>query len=812
MSRIALLSYNNYYNRIYKKESSLGDYIVHSSNYIVLDNINFNPGDGVSTSLVLGKGTGAFLNWEQGSPDYLVVYKDTDETILSRWFILDENRTRAGQYTVTLRRDLLADYQDSLATAPLYVEKGIIGDINSPLLRNNEGLVVNQIKKEEILLKDVTACPWLIAYVKKGVLGSGSTVGPSQDGKITVHVPDTEVAQILTTPIEQWEYYQYTALNLRISVGHTMLVNFDNPPTIGIQSNKTYQLKSNRTSSVGVGEVLNSNLNTIYNDNDVRTRLDTQFKPRLTSLISAVNTAFSYSGTNPLAIFNGQIIEDSLGKFYRVTAFRNNSGISRHEITSNNAATLKNTMNNLWNDAFNVSTAANNSAFATRVNWEDWRISLEELTDIETVIDFRNYTGAGTVDSPLYDVLCMPYGETNFFIGTEVSVDLDTTAERSMRVMNNLATQLSSQWLLDLQILPYCPCPELINDYAGEGTIFVDGDQANDIVLEGYKTGEGVTDIIVVASHVNFSIDIYNPINAMDLVQGDAVSDAFKIKFINDCTSLRICSPNYNGLYEMNLAKNDMSIDFFNVDVTMRPHNPYIHVNPNYKGLYGQDFNDVRGLICGGDFSLGIINDAWTQYEIQNKNYQAIFDRQIQNLDVNNSIARQEAAFQIMAGTVQGAASGAAAGGMMSGGNAYAAAAGAIIGGVTSAAGGVADYVNLNRRIEENRDFTIDNFNLQLGNIRALPYSITKTSAFTFNNKLFPFIEIYSCTDVEKEAYYNKLRYDGMTIGIIDTIERYKSGNYSNYFKARLIRNTSILGSTHEVQELSNELYKGVYI
>lgn len=62
MSRIALLSYNNYYNRIYKKESSLSDYIGVSDNYIVLNNINFNPGDGVTTSLVLGKGTGAFLN------------------------------------------------------------------------------------------------------------------------------------------------------------------------------------------------------------------------------------------------------------------------------------------------------------------------------------------------------------------------------------------------------------------------------------------------------------------------------------------------------------------------------------------------------------------------------------------------------------------------------------------------------------------------------------------------------------------------------------------------------------------------------
>ena len=53
----------------------------------------------------------------------------------------------------------MVDFSDEINTAPIYVEKGIISDVTSPLLLNNEGLTVNQIKKEEILLKDTTNCP-----------------------------------------------------------------------------------------------------------------------------------------------------------------------------------------------------------------------------------------------------------------------------------------------------------------------------------------------------------------------------------------------------------------------------------------------------------------------------------------------------------------------------------------------------------------------------------------------------------------------------------------------------------------------------
>ena len=219
MSRIALLSYNNYYNRLFKIEDSLSAYLTAAASYTLLDNINFNPADGVTTTMIVGKGQAPFTTWESGSPDYLIVYKTTTEdVIISRWFILDEDRTRDGQWKISLRRDLLADFHEELATAPIYVEKGIIEDLDSPLLRNNEGLVVNQIKKEEILLKDTSDCPWLVMYIKKGVLGT-TTYG--NNGKISINVDESnaEVFETLNTPITQWSMYTYTTSDYNV-LGH----------------------------------------------------------------------------------------------------------------------------------------------------------------------------------------------------------------------------------------------------------------------------------------------------------------------------------------------------------------------------------------------------------------------------------------------------------------------------------------------------------------------------------------------------------------------------------------------------------------
>ena len=75
----------------------------------------------------------------------------------------------------------------------------------------------------------------------------------------------------------------------------------------------------------------------------------------------------------------------------------------------------------------------------------------------------------------------------------------------------------------------------------------------------------------------------------------------------------------------------------------------------------------------------------------------------------------------------------------MSGG-VYGAIAGGVIGGVGSLAGGAIDISTLRDRQRENKTLAVDMFNYQLGNVKALPYSINKVTPLTYNNKIFPIL------------------------------------------------------------------------
>ena len=54
MNILLLRGFNNYFNRIVKKYSTIADYKNNSSSFLDLANINFNPNDGVATELVIG--------------------------------------------------------------------------------------------------------------------------------------------------------------------------------------------------------------------------------------------------------------------------------------------------------------------------------------------------------------------------------------------------------------------------------------------------------------------------------------------------------------------------------------------------------------------------------------------------------------------------------------------------------------------------------------------------------------------------------------------------------------------------------------
>ena len=186
MTILLLKGYNNYFNRIVKQEASITAYKQASTSYLEYPTVNFNPNDGIATTLVVGgdtqkietivnnQTTTKILDFEDGgSPDYLIVHDNTN--IKSRWFIVECVRVRAGQYQLALKRDVLVDFYSQVMNSPCFVEKGSINDVYSPLLLNSEGMRFNQIKQSEDFIKDSSRCAWLVGYVKKDIDASDLT-------------------------------------------------------------------------------------------------------------------------------------------------------------------------------------------------------------------------------------------------------------------------------------------------------------------------------------------------------------------------------------------------------------------------------------------------------------------------------------------------------------------------------------------------------------------------------------------------------------------------------------------------------------
>ena len=141
--KLYCLKYNNYYNRIVKQEQTLADYLSKDESYVTINNVSFNPSDGVNTTQVINTSVNG---------DYVIVAKD-DNTIISRWFIIEARRERTGQYTLTLHRDLIVDNYEKVINSPCFIEKATLLD-DDPMIFNSENMTFNQIKKNEYQLKD----------------------------------------------------------------------------------------------------------------------------------------------------------------------------------------------------------------------------------------------------------------------------------------------------------------------------------------------------------------------------------------------------------------------------------------------------------------------------------------------------------------------------------------------------------------------------------------------------------------------------------------------------------------------------------
>lgn len=819
---IYLLKYNNYYNRTIKRYSTINELLDRNDVAVIgtFENVNFNPGDGVATQLTLN-----YTSLYQ-QPNYLVVEDTSQPNVitLSSWFILDAQYVRLGQYVLTLRRDLVNDLWDIVSDSPMFVEKATLS-ASSPLLFNRENMTYNQIKTNEFLLHDETKIPWIVGYINKEFSAEG-------DDKITIPSPAVEAD--VRQELASWDEYRYNDIitnkklvgvqdssilyimeyfyNTTTGV-HSQQIRWDKneqPPaaTSGSEAEGSYLFNQEPDRQVGyLGSVITHRY---------------YLEPLLQGFARTSFNDISYDSYLTDSSLRTQSITEEIYNSENGAIYKVGNKLYRIEITPDNQYSTTNnvvsvpqnselglrfkTVGDVMLAAPNVFQRLYSNPYMMAYDTYGYSVTTHEVAggtiDIEIPLDRPH-----TTDAP-YDIFCIPYGNIGWN-GDFVRTNREYAWKAAQAIIRKAVV---GENLYDIQLLSYCPIRDRLKASVVEGVTNViprEGDIAVTYKAPGALVATVYAGIAWVdKGDFSFSLDtnLYEGLPELTTLQ----SSAIERKVANETDIYRLTSPNYNGTFEFSVQKNG-GVTSFDIDCSYKPYQPYIRISPAFGGLYGRDFNDARGLVLGGDFSLPQMTEAWQSYQNQNKNYQVMFDRQIQNIDVNNAIQRTMEKWQIATGIATGATTGGIAGSMIPGAGAIGAGIGTYLGGIASGIGGALDYKFNEQLRQEARDYTIDQFGYQLGNIQARPDSLTKVSSFNPNNKYFPVLEYYTATNTEKEALRKKLQYNGMTVMVIGTIAEYLQTEPS-YIKGRLIRLNDDMEDYHIVNALADELYQGVYV
>ena len=790
MYYVLLSGYNNYYNRIYKRENTIQAYIDASSEYVIFqDGMNFEYRDGISTEKLFN--TGEFT----GEPNYLLLKQNaTDTEPLSRWFVVEWVKVRGNQYRAILRRDLLADHYDEITESPCFIEKGYVGPEDSAIF-NKEDMTVNQIKTRETLLKDESKTSWIVGYIAKdhtALTDKTFTYNPSVDLTISGNHTDWQYADLV-------DGNEHTTINptspnnnMRFVLRWLGSASEDRRTEFMFNSNSH---SSYRVYPLQVSDYWETNLRsaTDFIDSDWYSLLDWDIC--LDSVLADNPSWASKDDFDYLSSLVGKTIQFQDGVY--TLSLTQDSDAYQDDWSYWASGQLYNYLYSVVNDnLIDGITSTYRYPVAYRLYIKKFRFKLTEVTNVQGTYKYSVPQTTRLLNDAPYKMFCIPYCKDGQYVFQVNDAQHRYTLDKDIMLTwsFNMATELGDN-LYDLQILPYCP----ISNWRGNNNvpgIFSVGKTENvdyTTLLDSNNNVVGVCSWCDVSSKEQF---LTYPIEIMDY------------KLENQCDMYRLCSPNYSSVFEFNAARNN-GVEGYNVRYTYKPYQPFINVAPKFGRLYGKDFKDNRGLILSGDFSLPIVKDAWINYQLQNKNYQLAFDRQIENMEVNYGWQRAQGIANAIAGTVQGGTTGAMAGGMLGGGPG--AIAGAVVGTGTALAGGIMDVTMQEAIHNEALDYARDNFGFQLGNIKALPNTLNKVSSIVANSKLFPFVEYYTCTDEEKKAFDDKLKYNGMTIGRIGHILDFKHPDAQTYIKGQIIRLEGEF-DTHTANEIANEFMKGWYI
>ena len=786
LQSLYLFKWNNYRNKLVKGRPQTSQGIQYNVNGN--SQLKFNPNDGISAECILN------INYNSFNYDYIL--ESENNVIIRSWFIKEVIRLQVNQVRCILVRDIVTDQLTTVLNNELMVHRGICSESNSAIY-NKEGFELNKIKTSETLLKDASNTAWIVGYVPLNVnIPTGqNTFGTleeipnataiSSESEIPIYESSGELSVFNSMSLyTYYEKYDQTSLGITNRVTYEVL--FCGTGT-AVKEKPAYMTSAGQCGSTASDlNNISSMLVSRANNNYWKEILWNSFT-QVSSTLYSRNTINQYADKIYYNTTNHKYYKVKLT--YDRTVQENDYRLSGQTINE----TIYNHCTSITSDLYGMTTPAfrSNSSYGdVTLTLDIYKYELEEITQTSTYhIDITQVNNENIkVDGQPYKMFVMPVDPKKVNFAFKINpTDSITYHTNDLEIQNAFLSWFTkdNSRILDLQILPYFPIPNVIGTYNSKPVINADTTPRIDILDENDN---------IVSSAFWIQKDSFSVI-----IENEKTIENFKLE--NECDSYRLCSPHYESIFEFNAVQMKGWTSIL-AECTYKPYQPYIHVVPNFNpnSLYGNKYGDSRGLVSTCNYALSIASDEWATYARQNSTYQLIFDREIQNLEVKQSAQRLREGLTAGSGLLATLGAG------------LAGKAGAAVGAGTATLGSMINsYINDTITRPEELNFKRDIFKYNIANIKAQPQTLTKVSGIDINNRLFPVLEFYTCTEDEKSYFERYLYFNSYSIERIGKIKDYinTSQDYT-YIEAEIIRFDANIDS-HELDYLNNVLSTGVY-
>lgn len=802
--------FSNYYNRIIKRYDTIAQY---TANGILLGsqaNCNFVHGDGVNSSFTWNK-----LVTDTDSPDYVVVedYKGN----ISRWFVVNSFKSRDRQDILTLRRDVIADYYSDIVNySPCLIRKGYVPQTN-PLIFNDEGVQYNKIKQQEILIKDRSNCSYIIGFIASNTPAVATVTAKVTDKNYNYHFDS-----VADMPYNEYvegagNTHTLTARHLSGNLGWALRYCVNITGAGGGTKFAEFTMNINGAGHpIGYTNTYTDtivNLNLAYGDTPTTHLQINKADPRFTATIiptfiqvfadKLANSSYNlgdntiYNASlgllqtnesvyNVLKSYDGAKIEIG-SQVYTATLKYAPSDVVTRKVTATSSIAYN--INRLVKPS---DVTLSNYYMKYKPDYEDFATSdisvlgrttdyYLDLTPAETQVTTEIEAEASRThleDSP-YDMFMLinESGIEYSVLGTTYKSDHVT----NMAIAQALC-QASGSASYDVQIVPFNPI---------QGTILDDDsiDFQNFDVVPIKDANNTVVGHYVMCPKSAFTI--------IGLEKNELKINPTDYKKDFNLNQYRLCSPNQETIFDFSPAMNG-GIDTWEISCNYKPYASYIKVQPTWKWQYGEStYNnktDFRGLVYNSTLSITQLTDQWATYVSNNKNFQQLFDNQIGSLTKTQQIQlnAMEETLGLRAFT------------------------GMPVGSVLRTIGGSKD-IDMQRELNNVALSKMNtDYKYQMDNIKSMPHTLKKLTSITEDTRIFPYIEVYTCSEQDESAFVDKMKYTGYTIMKTGRIIDYCETGVETFVQASLIRlvlnHSEETADNHIAVEIASELDKGIYI